>query len=266
MNYFVVGASGMLGKCVVEEVLKRENAIVHVPKIRFGRHKFNQMSFSGADVIINCAGSIPLKEPRPTEMIEANTIGPWQLAKAAKVWGSRLVHMSTDCVFSGKTQSLSSSSNPDPIDLYGRTKLAGEPWGDNIVVARGSFIGPDHGFVRWLIEAEGNVQAWTKAFWNGGSVRAMARALVDLAEGDKEGVVHVAAEKRVTKAWMVEYLIDALDLPVGTINLINKPYIWRALEPDIVLPPVKDSLDEVVEELKNTEEEWKNPQFRSLSQ
>ena len=249
MNYAVVGSTGMLGKRVVDELHDRGNDVVSTPRIRFGVG-FPSIVFSGIDVIINCAGSIDLKGDSKTQMIETNAIGPWQLAAAAEEWGCRLIHMSTDCVFSGQTAySLFSHSLPDPTSLYGRSKLAGEPWGENVLVVRGSFIGPDHGFFPWVLNAKSPIQAWTAALWNGGSVKVMAKALVDLAEGDKTGILHVAAKRHVSKAWMVEYILEQLDLDITTIQLTDTPAIWRALEPDIVLPPVKDSLDELIEEV-----------------
>ena len=253
-----MGATGMLGKRVVQEAEQRGHTVV-APAVRFGEY-IVPVTFSSMDVIINCAGIIPAKMPSPEHMIQVNSLGPWQLARVACEWNTRLVHMSTDCVFSGeKIRSLNTQTLPDPIDLYGRSKLTGEPSGKNVVVVRGSFIGLEHGFLYWLLREKGLVQAWTKAMWNGGSVKIMAHALVDLAESDVEGVVHVAAETPVSKAWMIEYLIDALDLHIDAINFIREPSIWRALEPDIVLPPVKDSLDELVEEAKATEEEWRTP-------
>ena len=238
----------MLGKRVVEETRRRGHTVA-VPMTRFG-DKFESLNFSGADVIINCAGSISLKEPTPVEMIEANAIGPWQLADAAREWDCRLIHMSTDCVFGGeRARQLTSNTTPDPVDLYGRSKLAGETWGENVLVVRGSFIGPDHGFFHWVLSTKSPIQAWTKAYWNGGSVNVMAKALVDLAEGNMIGIVHVAASESVSKAWMVEYILTQLDVDITTVNLIDTPAIWRALEPDIVLQPVKDSLDELIEEV-----------------
>ncbi len=78
MKYSVVGSTGMLGKRVIKELHDRGEEAISIPNTRFGKRIFNSLAFSGIDVIINCAGSISLKEPTPVEMIEANAIGPWQ--------------------------------------------------------------------------------------------------------------------------------------------------------------------------------------------
>ena len=241
----------MLGKRVVQEA-ERRGHIVEDSDIRFGTD-FSWSLFSESDTIINCAGSISFKKDPADTIVTANTLGPWQLTLAAKSWGCRLVHMSTDAVYSGLPDTLHPRRKlPDPIDLYGKSKLAGEPQGKNVVVVRGSFIGPDHGFFKWAVEATGSIQAWTKVTWNGGSVQAMARELVNLAEGNEEGVFNVAAEDPVTKAWMIEYIIENLDSQIETINLVDKPIVKRDLIPDIFLPSVKDSLDELIAEVNES--------------
>ncbi len=260
MKIGVVGSTGMLGEQVVQTALDRGHT-VEMSKVQLERD-FSATNFDwGQDVLINCSGKIALKHPSPREMIMVNSLAPWKLAKIAEEIGFHLIHMSTDAVFSGRaTKPLMSSSNPDPIDLYGRSKLAGEPLDPYTTVVRGSFIGPDHGFLHWLLHAKSPVQAWNRVTWNGGSVKVMARTLIDIAENEEYqklgGVLHVAAQKSVTKAWMVEYLVRGLNLPIDVIHLTDVPVIRRALEPDIVLPPVQESLDELIEEL---EEEWKRP-------
>jgi dTDP-4-dehydrorhamnose reductase len=163
--------------------------------------------------------------------------------------------MSTDCVFSGRKYptsngyGLDSGLTPDPIDLYGRTKLAGEPSGDHVLVVRGSFIGEGAGFLGWLLSAKGQVDAWERAHWNGTSVDIMAEQLVILAEGRRTGVVHVASPTEVTKAFMITYLQEQLDLPIEPVA-VAEPAIWRVLWPDIEVPPVEDMLHWLVGDLR----------------
>jgi dTDP-4-dehydrorhamnose reductase len=203
----------------------------------------------GADAIINCAGVLPGRPYRETVL--TNALGPHNLAR----FGIRLIHMSTDCVFSGRkypTQNgygLDSGLTPDPTDLYGRTKLAGEPSGDHVLVVRGSFIGEGAGFLGWLLSAKGQVDAWERAHWNGTSVAIMAEQLVILAEGRRTGIAHVASPTEVTKAFMITYLQEQLDLPIEPVA-VAEPAIWRVLWPDIEVPPVEDMLHWLVGDLR----------------
>lgn len=204
------------------------------------------------DAIINCAGVLPGRGYYDTIM--TNSIGPHNLA----TFGVRLVHMSTDCVFSGRKYKtfggfdgygLDSSLLPDPVDLYGRSKLLGEPRGDHVVVVRGSFIGEGAGFLGWLLSASGQVQAWERAHWNGTSVAIMAEKLVELAEGSRAGIVHVASTTQVSKAFMVTYLAEKLRLLIEPVGVVE-PAIWRVLLPDIEVLPVEEMLDGLIEELR----------------
>lgn len=233
----------MLGKHVVAEAQQR------------GYNISPRTPHPNDDVIINCAGRIPSKFDGPTDMIKSNAVLPWQLAAC----NIPLINMSTDCVFSGtEKKKLTSTTLPDPKDLYGRSKLCGEVDSPHVLNVRGSFIDLEHGFFRWVVDSRKKIKAWMRAYWNGGSARAMAHALVDLAEtGPRSGVVHVAALQPVTKAWMVEYIVDALNLPIGEVILESEPKIWRALDPDIELPPVKDSLDELIGK-------WQDQEFQNV--
>ena len=255
MRIAVPGSTGMLGKRVVSQAIARGHQVLTPRRTRSDTFLGLDIEFwKDYDVIINCAGIIP-PGPDPTSMILANALGPWELAEHARHINARLVHMSTDCVFSGKEHGwLDSKSSPSPSDLYGKTKLCGEPVGGNVLVVRGSFIGPEHGFFHWLLHARGVVDAWMSALWNGGSADRMAEVLLNLAESDQVGILHVGAEEYVTKAWMVEYLVEMLNLPVS-VNLVREPQIYRALFPDVLLPPVKQSLDELIAEF-NGDHKW----------
>ncbi|KKM11491.1 hypothetical protein LCGC14_1720880 [marine sediment metagenome] len=146
MRIWVPGANGLLGRAVCKIAAYRDHEVVGTSHGRFAVEDSQPpdatiLNLRSPDTIINCAGVLPGHGYRETVL--ANTLGPHSLASV----GLRLVHMSTDCVFSGRkypTQNgygLDSGLAPDPVDLYGRTKLAGEPSGDHVLVVPGSFIG-----------------------------------------------------------------------------------------------------------------------------
>lgn len=203
------------------------------------------------NAIINCAGRLPGSDP--IEMLMANAIGPHVLA-ATKV---RLVHMSTDGVFSGSRAHggmmmwYSTKSFPDPCDFYGRSKLAGEPDYPHALTVRGTFIGKEKGFLAWLLSVKGPIKAWRNVCWNGASVRIMAKWLVKMAEDDRVGIVHLAAPDHTTKAEMVRFFVEALDLPVTAIQYLDEPRVFRVLEPTIELPETYRTMRELAQEIKS---------------
>lgn len=244
VRLWVTGSGGMLGDRVIAAAKKRGcrvMATTHLDvAIEDAGQVYEAMKFN-PHAIINCAGRLP--DSDPLEMVAANALGPHVLAST----GVRLVHMSTDCVYSGR---VGAGRRPDPIDLYGRTKLAGESDAPHVLNVRGSFIGPAGGFLRWLLGARGQVDGWTRAHWNGTSVGVMAEKLVELAEGDRTGVVNVASATQTTKAWLINYFKEALGLPI-TIRETDEPLIQRVLESDIEMPPLSDALQALVEEIKD---------------
>lgn len=248
MHIWVTGSKGMLGSRVIEAARMKGHEVVATDHWTCPIDDLGCVVRTAKgekpDAIINCAGKLP--GAPATEMILANALAPHLLA-----WtGIPMVHMSTDCVFSGQDSSpRCANDRPDPTDLYGRTKLAGEVEASHVLNVRGSFVGPEGGFLKWLLAAKGDVEAWEYARWNGTTADIMAVNLVELAEGSRTGVVHLASSKPVTKAWMVQMFVDVLGLPVK-VKVKQLPFIDRYLYPDIVLPDTEQTLRAYAKEMK----------------
>lgn len=251
MKLLVTGAGGALGKRVAASARLVGHEVVVVTHaecpIDSARDVVAKLLQVRPDAVINCAG---LQRGPAVDMILSNSCGPHVLAAT----GVRIVHMSTDGVFGPikpRPRTLPvrrrSSEAPAPDDVYGRSKLAGEVTAANVLNVRGTFLTTRHGFVHWLMHAEGTVDAYTSAYWNGTDVGTMARCLVELAGSDRSGVVHAASESVWTKAQMAEYLVKHLKLKLK-LQETDQPLIMRALEPDLVLPDVELSLAAIVKE------------------
>ena len=269
MILWIFGGSGLLGRHVVAQAAERGHEVEaytheacdignrdHVGRL-YGEAQHKKLHGPRVpDAIINCAGVT--NRHNIQGMVLSNGLGPHNLANL----GIRLIHMSTDCVFSGRElrgdtfqHPLNTTDYPDPIDVYGRSKLLGEydQKREHVTVVRGSFIDPHGGFLHWLVNASGTVDAWMRAYWNGTSARHMAGHLIDLAEDPPEKrIVHVAAHEDVSKAWMIEWFVEQLDLPrIKTVRLVNDPQIWRVLEPDIETVPVVEMCNELIKEMRD---------------
>lgn len=251
---WVVGHGGMLGRSVVKALTERSIRPAYFDAefrnwgdvVRFTtRHR--------PGGIINCAGLIPNKRnwrlAAGSNVIRANAELPHLLAEL----GLPMVHMSTDCVYSGAA--LPVRERPDPIDLYGRSKLAGEPLGmPNVIVVRGSFIGLDHGLLRWLLDAEGEIEGWQWATWAGTTVDCMGAALVDLLlDYDGGSIYHVSTAKPTSKAALITHIARELSLPV-TIKVVEEPRIIRALVPDYEVP-LWEPLETLLSAIKTAKQE-----------
>jgi len=250
MKIWVTGANGVLGSHVAKAVTARGHELLSTTHWECPIEDLGIVvrtaQVAGPDAIINCAGL--LLDAFSIDMVKTNALGPHILACLA-LRGIRVVHMSTDCVFSGRRKVLhASDDSPDPDDLYGRTKLAGEVEAGHVLNVRGSFISKEAGFLRWLLHAEGEVEAWDNAEWTGTTADVMAAKLVELAGGSRVGVVHVASPQVTTKGWMVEMFVRELGLPVTVVHK-EFPHMHRALKPDEELPAVEEVLTAYAKEI-----------------
>lgn len=249
----VTGANGMLGSRVVQEAEKVGKVLPlghGEMNIADGWQVFNwAQSWTEEDTVINCAG-IPGDIADPWTMIQANSLGPHYLAEASRKYGFRLIHVSTDCVFSGydhrSPRMRKEREIPNPDSFYGRTKAVGEPWGKNVTTVRTSFIGPEHGLMKWLIDQEHGamVTGWNSAFWSGSYVTSVSKALVR--DGFPNGPVHLATERPITKLEAIKIL--ALHLGRDDLRISSSAKrIDRSLGTDygFVLPPLAYALGEL---------------------
>ena len=103
----------------------------------------NLFSLVNPDIFINCIGVIKQLDNSSNvlEVVPINSLLPHKLATLCKKKSIRLIHFSTDCVFSGEKGNYIESDNPDPKDLYGRSKLIGEIDYPNCLTLRTSIIG-----------------------------------------------------------------------------------------------------------------------------
>jgi dTDP-4-dehydrorhamnose reductase len=130
-------------------------------------------SIAQPDVVLNCVGIIK-QLPNANDHLESLAINaslPHRLAKYCSMVGARLVHFSTDCVFSGKVGQYKEDDFPDAYDLYGRTKLLGEVDYANAVTLRTSIIGHEftsaNSLVDWFLSQSGEIKGFRKAIFSG---------------------------------------------------------------------------------------------------
>lgn len=154
------------------------------------------------DIVINCIGVIKqlAGAKDPLLCIEINSLFPHRLAKACQSIGSRLIHFSTDCVFSGNKGLYVENDFPDCDDLYGRTKLLGEVDYPNAVTLRTSIIGHElHSsvsLVDWFLGETDKVKGFKKAIYSGFTTIEMAKIIADfvIPHPELSGVYHVSSD------------------------------------------------------------------------
>ena len=181
----------------------------------------------GPQVVVNCIGIVKQREAAKLSIpsILVNALFPHQLADLCTANGIRLIHLSTDCVFSGKRGGYTESDMPDPIDLYGRTKLLGELDRAGCLTLRTSIIGWElkhrAGLLEWFASQRGQtIKGYRNAIYSGVSTVVLARLIGDLLENNPalSGIYHVASQP-IAKYDLLVRLRDAL----GWYDITIKP-------------------------------------------
>jgi dTDP-4-dehydrorhamnose reductase len=180
------------------------------------------------DVVVNCIAVVKQRADAQTDSIRALTVNalfPQHVARAAQEWGGRVIHFSTDCVFSGNRGHYRETDIPDADDLYGRTKLLGELHAENALTLRTSMIGPElahHASLHdWFLnEAQrtGRVKGYRRATFSGLTTRRLAEITAELIaeHTDLQGLYHLAGEP-ISKLDLLVKLRDAYALRVDIV-------------------------------------------------
>jgi dTDP-4-dehydrorhamnose reductase len=169
--------------------------------------------------VINCIGIVKQRDEAKAAIpsIQVNALFPHQLADLCAQTGARLIHLSTDCVFSGRKGDYSESDLPDPKDLYGRSKLLGELDRQGSLTLRTSIIGwelKNHAsLLGWFAAQRGStIKGYRHAIYTGLATTTLADLIGYLLESkqDLSGLYQVASSP-VTKYDLLQRLRDALN-------------------------------------------------------
>jgi dTDP-4-dehydrorhamnose reductase len=222
-SVLVIGASGMLGHAVLRFLAASPGIEVHAtvrsPSARdLLPAALHSAITVGVDAlnddhlrevlerrrpawVVNCVGVVKqlreAKEPLPS--IAINSLLPHRLARLCAQVGARLVHVSTDCVFSGARGMYTEADFADADDLYGRSKFLGEVDCPHAITLRTSIIGPElasaHGLVGWFLAQRGEVKGFIRAIFSGVPTVELARIVRDfvMPSVGLRGVYHVSA-------------------------------------------------------------------------
>ncbi len=153
------------------------------------------------DVVINCIGLVKqLNEAtQPLKAIFVNAQFPHQLSELCKLTNSRFIHISTDCVFSGKKGNYTEDDAPDAKDLYGRSKLLGEVTEPHALTLRTSIIGHEleskKGLLEWFLSQGNQTKGFNKAIFSGLPTIELAKVIKSaLKQPQLHGLYHVSSQ------------------------------------------------------------------------
>ncbi len=224
MKVLVIGANGMLGSTMLRvlserlawEVLgtiRNESVKQLFPaalnaRLIAGVDVENQdmvikvLNQTRPDVVVNCVGLIKHRPDSAEHLvaIPLNTLMPHRLARLCQLVGARLIHISTDCVYSGKKGRYTEADLPDANDVYGQSKALGEVNYPHTITLRTSIIGHElqgkQSLLNWFLSQESSCNGFRRAVFSGLPTVVFAQVIRDMVipQAELSGLYHVAAK------------------------------------------------------------------------
>jgi len=260
MKLLIVGVSGMLGNAMFRKLSDRADIEVFGTarsesvkrffptdlsnKILTGTDVENQDCLSRIfsnvrpNIVINCIGLIKHLADADDLLhaLPLNAMLPHRLARLCDLAGARLVHISTDCVFSGAKGGYRESDFADATDLYGRSKLLGEVSYPHTITLRTSIIGHElasnHGLLCWFLAQNNQIRGYTNAIFSGVPTVELANIVSDfiLPRPNLYGLYHVAAAP-ISKYDLLKLIVNVYDKKLEIIQ-DSEVVIDRSLNAD----------------------------------
>lgn len=217
MNIVVLGATGMAGHLIslfLEEqgyqVYRMSRSITPSKNARRidatdFQTLLHWLDHVDPSIIINAIGLLQKEcNAQPHQAILINSYLPHLLEQHFSKTTTRLIHLSTDCVFSGKTGGYSENSIPDGMTIYDRSKALGEIINSKDLTFRMSIIGPDishnaTGLFHWFMKQQGNIQGFTKVIWNGVTTIELSKAIDAAIQQNLSGLYQLVPDQHISK-------------------------------------------------------------------
>ena len=259
MKILLFGSTGMLGNYVFR-VLSETHDVACVVRSSFDIENdkwstLNQVVLqSDCDIIINCAGVIPQKKGNTdfSTFIRVNSLFPHKLQEYALKYKTKFIHITTDCVFDGKTGNYTSTDSHTADDLYGITKSLGEL--DDATVIRTSIIGEEKYGKKSLLEwiksnKNGSIKGYTNHYWNGVTCLTLARIINQIIETNIfwKGVKHVFSPDVVSKYDLCCYVnqIYNLNITIEKYEAIVSKNMTLAGDILFLIKPIYEQIHEL---------------------
>lgn len=265
MKFLVLGCNGMAGHIISLYLSGRGYSVTGVAR---SKSKFintivadvkNFEMLKGIirshnyDAVINCIGLLnQFAERDHAEATLINGYLPHFLAKITEDMNTQIIHMSTDCVFSGNTGQYTESSTPDGILFYDKSKAIGELNDSKNITLRNSIIGPDInengiGLLNWFMKQQKTVYGFQKAIWTGQTTLQLAKTMEQVAIHKVTGLYNMVPKESISK----------FDL----LKLFNK-YIRK--EPISILPDLEFISDKSLIRTSYTNFSYEIPDYETM--
>ncbi len=270
MKILVLGATGMAGH-TISIYLKEAGHDVTA----FSRKKFEYcnnilgditdfdflgkvISEGSYDAVINAIGILNKDAENDKSLaVLLNSYLPHYLSNVTKSMKTRIIQMSTDCVFSGKTGGYTESSLRDGETFYDRSKALGELENNKDLTFRNSIIGPDLnengiGLFNWFMKQQGQINGYVKAIWTGVTTLTLAKAMERALKENLTGLYNLVNNQSINKYDLLKlfnkhFKQDALDIVPSENITLDKSLINNRNDFSFIVPDYEQMVIEMKE-------------------
>lgn len=264
----VIGAGGMAGHVVATHLREIGHTVSTVSAhqklddattlldITDSRALVSYLSENQFDVVVNCVGLlVRASDERKDLAAYINAYFPHQLEQLYTGTTTKIIHLSTDCVFSGMNAPYREDAWPDGPLFYDRTKALGEIHNEKDLTFRMSIIGPDMqqkgtGLFNWFYAQTGDINGFTGSVWNGVTTIELAKAIGEAIEQDLRGLYHLVPDGNITKFNLLNLFKQTFGRSDITVNPTegvthDKTLVNTRKDFDYTVPSYPDMIEEM---------------------
>lgn len=234
-------------------------------------HKIREILEKGQyDAVINCIGILNREvDEYLDEGIYMNSFLPHQLARLTKDMKTKVIHLSTDCVFKGDKGGYTETSDQDAYSHYGKTKALGEVVDHKNLTIRTSIIGPDWnsngiGLFNWFMLQEKEVKGFSKAIWTGVTTITLAKSIEILVQNEVTGLIHLVNNETINKYELLKLFNSIRRVPVNIQEeksyCVDKSLMSTRTDLKVTVPSYEEMIEEMKEWIKKYKELY--PQYK----
>ena len=270
MKFLVVGCNGMAGHLISLYLSEQGHEV-----LGFAREKSKLVNSiagdvrdagliekiildGGFDFVVNCVGKLnQFAEEYKAQAVYVNAYFPHFLAEITKNLSTRIIHMSTDCVFSGKRGDYVENDFCDGETFYDRSKALGELIDDKNITLRNSIVGPDInvkgiGLFNWFMNQTGTIKGYTKAIWTGQTTLQLAKTIEKIATTKAFGLFNMVPNFSISKYDLLRLFNRYLRNDAVIINPIDGLAADKSLrrtrfDVDIIIPDYETMVSEMAQ-------------------
>jgi len=210
------------------------------------------------DIILNCIGVlIKGSQLFPDNAILINAYFPHLLERLAAEINAKLIHISTDCVFSGLKGNYSENDIRDADDTYGKSKGLGEVINNKDLTIRTSIIGPElkengEGLFHWFMNQKGQINGYTGAYWGGVTTLELVKAINVAIEKNITGLVHLTNGSKISKYDLLKLFKEIWNKD----DIVVKPYNGKSVDKSLLKSDIFDYSVPTYAEMLSEQNVW----------